>query len=125
MNWPCSSNLEVTKMNNSAAENPSEFTGEEGASSGVNDPTIAEEIRLLRLVDMVALIMKPHVEEEYMLTSQVVYLPIEYVASGALFEKGALNQELLAVALAETIKRLQPHGPTKLLASSLLSRARS
>ncbi len=112
-------------MSDPAAENPSEITGEEEKPLEIDDPVIAQEMRRLGLVgNMGALIMKPYVEEEFGITDQVIYLPMGFM-SQAFLVKGGLDTELLAVALDETIKRLRPHGPTKLLASSLLSRARA
>jgi hypothetical protein len=100
-----------------------ETTANSSEAAGTGDPELDLEMRRIGLEGHFgALVMKPEVEDRFELLSRAVYLPMDFIVRGLMH--GGLSEELIAVGLIQTIEALRPHGPTKLLASSLLSRAR-
>jgi hypothetical protein len=104
----------------------SDFGGEPAADglekSRTGDPELDLEMQRIGLQGhFSALIMKGEVEDRFDLVPRVVYLPVDFLMPA--MRQGGLSEEVLAVGLIQTIDALRPHGPTKLLASSILSRA--
>jgi CHAT domain-containing protein len=101
----------------------SEPAADELQRAGTGDPELDLEMQRINLQGhFAAMVMKEEVDDRFDIVSRVLYLPVDFLLRG--LTQGGLSQEVIAVGLMQTIDALRPHGPTKLLASSILSRAR-
>lgn len=73
--------------------------------------------------DLFALTMKTETDEVITLGAQVVLLPIAFLET--MTHDQSLGEETMTLGLRQAVEFLRPHGPTLLLAESLLSLARA
>jgi len=83
---------------------------------------LLEEAKRIPAVSLFPLVFKPEVEQGFTFLPRVIFLPTEALGTAVL--EGGFDEEFIGVALTRTIDALRPHGDSRLLAESLLSRAR-